>query len=87
MKNAVFCYSLAVTKGLNVPKRYKGFVPFCFRLNENTIDKTKKLFFIFHYNCEVLLGSLNKSKEANWDKLNNIISLHYQMFCYYCVIM
>ena len=33
--------------------------------NENTVDKTKKLevegnnFIIFHYNCEVLLGSLN----------------------------
>ena len=43
MKNAVLRYSPVVTKGLNVPKRYKGFVPFCFRLNENTIDKTKKL--------------------------------------------
>ena len=43
MKNAVFRYSPAVTKRLNVPKSYKGFVPFCFRLNENSIDKTKKL--------------------------------------------
>ena len=43
MENAVFRYSPAVTKVLNVPKRYKGFVPFCFRLNENSIDKTKKL--------------------------------------------
>ena len=42
MKNAVLRYSPVVTKGLNVPKRYKGFVPFCFRLNENTIDKTRK---------------------------------------------
>ena len=54
-----------VTKGLNVRKRYKGFVPFCFRLNENTIDKTKQLevgghnFINSHYNCEVLLCSLN----------------------------
>ena len=56
MKNAVLRYSPVVTKGLNVPKRYKGFVPFCFRLNENTIDKTKKPEL---YNCEVLLGFLN----------------------------
>ena len=42
MKNVVFRHSPAVTKGLNVPKRHKGAVPFCFRLNENTIDKTKK---------------------------------------------
>ena len=45
-------------------KGTKGLVPFCFRLNENTIDKTKKLevkghnFIIFHDNCEKLLGSL-----------------------------
>ena len=43
MKNAVFRCSPAVTKRLNAPKRYKWFVPFCFRPNENTIDKTKKL--------------------------------------------
>ena len=43
----------------------RGLFPFALGKNENTVDKTKKLevegnnFIIFHYNCEVLLGSLN----------------------------